>query len=110
MVPVDKQEAGLQETISGKDGLQQLLNRMKCVGTEFVILMGNLGILGLEGIPELIQSKFQTFFKPQSLLQMKFDTETDTEERPKPSFSVCEVWELYLRPIGGTPGASWSTI
>lgn len=83
MVPVDKQEAGLQETISGKDALQQLLNRMKCVGTEFVILMGNLGILGLEGIPELIQSKFQTFLKPQSLLQMKCDIETEHRRKTK---------------------------
>lgn len=48
MVPVAKQEAGSQETISRKDALQQLLNRMKCVGTEFVILMENLGIFGLE--------------------------------------------------------------
>lgn len=48
MVPVARREAGLQETGSRKDALQQLLNRMKCVGTEFVILMANLGIFGLE--------------------------------------------------------------
>lgn len=48
MVPVARREAGLQETGSRKDALQQLLNRMKCVGTEFVILMVNLRIFGLE--------------------------------------------------------------
>ena len=46
---MDKQEASLQETISGKDALNQLLNRMKCTGTELVILMGNLGCLGQKG-------------------------------------------------------------
>lgn len=64
MVPVDEQEARVQETITGKHALQQLLNRMMCIETEFAILMENLGIFGLKGNPELTQSRYQTsFFK-----------------------------------------------